>query len=105
MRIARASRKRQYGTCELKAKKKAAPGGGKKPSNKTDRAIRVQYGILGTVGAKSIGVFSYEKVLEANGGTVPCEVRVFPMIVDILVAGGRGAWPSAVSPLWSDRIR
>ena len=40
------ARKRQYGTCELKAKKKAAPRGGKKPSNKTDRAIRVQYGVL-----------------------------------------------------------
>src|ERR1700731_1369791 len=100
---------------ELKAKKKAAPRGGKKPSNKTDRAIRVQYGVLpyrftetnslevllvttqqtrrwiipqgwpikglkppksaareayeeagirGTVGAKSIGAFSYEKCLD-----------------------------------------
>lgn len=136
------ARKRQYGTCELKAKKKAAPRGGKKPSNKTDRAIRVQYGVLpyrftetnslevllvttrqtrrwiipkgwpikglrppksaareayeeagirGTVGAKSIGVFSYEKVLEANGGTVPCEVRIFPMIVKRQL----DAWPEA----------
>jgi len=115
---------------ELKAEKKAAPRGSKKPSNKTDRAIRVQYGVLpyrftnllevllvttrqtrrwiipkgwpikglkpsksatreayeeagirGTVGAKAIGVFSYEKCLDANGITVPCEVRVFPMIV------------------------
>ena len=100
----------------MKAKKKTAPSSGKKPSNKTDRAIRVQYGVLpyqftdtnslevllvttrqtrrwiipkgwpikglkpprsaareayeeagirGTVGAKSIGVFSYEKSLEA----------------------------------------
>lgn len=116
----------------LKQAKKTAPRGGKKPSNKTDRAIRVQYGALpyrftetnslevllvttrqtrrwiipkgwpikglkppksaareayeeagirGTVGAKAIGVFSYEKGLDANGVTVPCEVRVFPMIV------------------------
>ena len=126
----------------MKAKKKAAPRGGKKPSNKTDRAVRVQYGVLpyrftetnslevllvttrqtrrwiipkgwpikglrppksaareayeeagirGTVGAKSIGVFSYEKVLEANGGTVPCEVRIFPMIVKRQL----DAWPEA----------
>jgi len=30
----------------LKQAKKTAPRGGKKPSNKTDRAIRVQYGAL-----------------------------------------------------------
>jgi len=127
---------------ELKAKKKTAPRSGKKPSNKTDRAIRVQYGVLpyrftdtnslevllvttrqtrrwiipkgwpikglkpprsaareayeeagirGTVGAKSIGVFSYEKGLDANGGTVPCEVRVFPMIVKRQL----DTWPEA----------
>jgi 8-oxo-dGTP pyrophosphatase MutT (NUDIX family) len=126
----------------LKAKKKTALRSGKKPSNKTDRAIRVQYGVLpyrftdtnslevllvttrqtrrwiipkgwpikglkpprsaareayeeagirGTVGAKSIGVFSYEKRLEANGGSVPCEVRVFPMIVKRQL----DTWPEA----------
>jgi 8-oxo-dGTP pyrophosphatase MutT (NUDIX family) len=115
------------------AKETTKPRGTKKPVNKTDRAIRVQYGILpyrftetsslemllvttrqtrrwiipkgwpikgltppksaaareayeeagirGTVGAKSIGAFSYEKGIDANGGTVPCEVRVFPMLV------------------------
>jgi 8-oxo-dGTP pyrophosphatase MutT (NUDIX family) len=30
----------------LKAKKKTAPRGGEKPSNKTNRAIRLQYGVL-----------------------------------------------------------
>jgi 8-oxo-dGTP pyrophosphatase MutT (NUDIX family) len=124
------------------AKKKAPQRGGKKSSNKTDRAIRVQYGVLpyrftetnslevllvttrqtrrwiipkgwpikglkppksaaresyeeagirGTVGAKSIGVFSYEKGIDANGGTVPCEVRVFPMIVKRQL----DTWPEA----------
>ena len=127
----------------LKAKKTtAAPLRGKKPSNKGDRAIRVQYGALpyryaatnslevllittrqtrrwiipkgwptkglkppksaareayeeagirGTVGIKSIGVFSYEKCLDANGVTVPCEVRVFPMIVKRQL----DTWPEA----------
>lgn len=84
---------------------KGWPIKGLRPPKSAAREAYEEAGIRGTVGAKSIGVFSYEKVLEANGGTVPCEVRVFPMIVDILVAGGRGAWPSAVSPLWSDRIR
>jgi 8-oxo-dGTP pyrophosphatase MutT (NUDIX family) len=116
----------------LNEEKKAAPRGSKKSANKTDRAIRLQYGVLpyrftetnslelllvttrqtrrwiipkgwpikglnppmsaareayeeagirGTVGAKAIGAFSYKKGLDANGLTVPCEVRVFPMIV------------------------
>jgi hypothetical protein len=47
--------------------------------------------IRGRVGAKSIGVFSYEKGLDANGGTVPCEVRVFPMIVKRQL----DTWPEA----------
>jgi len=123
--------------------KRAAPrGGGKKSSNKIDRAIRLQYGVLpyrftepyslevllvttrqtrrwiipkgwpikglkppksaareayeeagirGTVGAKAIGFFSYEKGLDANGVTVPCEVRVFPMIVK----RQHDVWPEA----------
>ena len=126
----------------LKAKKKTAPRGGEKSSNKTNRAIRLQYGVLpyrftetnslevllvttrqtrrwivpkgwpikglkpprsaareayeeagirGTVGAKAIGVLSYEKGLDASGVTVPCEVRVFPMIVKRQL----DTWPEA----------
>jgi 8-oxo-dGTP pyrophosphatase MutT (NUDIX family) len=126
-----------------KAKKGTAlPRSSKKSPNKTDRAIRVQYGILpyrftetgslevllvttrqtrrwiipkgwpikglrppksaareayeeagirGTVRAKSLGVFSYEKGLEENSCTVPCEVRVFPMIVKRQL----NTWPEA----------
>jgi 8-oxo-dGTP pyrophosphatase MutT (NUDIX family) len=125
-----------------KAEKRTAPRGGKKSSNKKDRAIRVQYGVLpyrftetnslevllvttrqtrrwiipkgwpikglkppksaareayeeagirGTVRAKAIGVFSYEKGFDANGVTVPCEVRVFPMIVKRQL----DVWPEA----------
>jgi len=38
-------------------------------------------GILGTVGSKSVGVFSYRVALEEGRGSVPCEVCVFPMLV------------------------
>ena len=127
---------------ELKTKKKADPRRVKKSSNKTDLAIRVQYGVLpyqftetnslevllvttrqtrrwiipkgwpikglkpsksaareayeetgirGTVGAKAIGVFSFKKSLDANGVAVPCEVRVFPMIVKRQL----DTWPEA----------
>ena len=52
-----------------------------KPPKSAAREAYEEAGIRGTVGAKAIGVFSYEKGLDANGVTVPCEVRVFPMIV------------------------
>lgn len=48
-------------------------------------------GIRGIVGAKAIGAFSYEKGLDASGLTVPCEVRVFPMIVKRQLE----TWPEA----------
>lgn len=36
---------------------------------------------MGTVGSKSVGVFSYRVALEEGRGSVPCEVCVFPMLV------------------------
>ena len=30
---------------------------------------------------KSIGIFSYEKRLDEDGITIPCDVRVFPLLV------------------------
>ena len=35
----------------------------------------------GKIGAKAVGVFAYEKQLENEGVTVPCEVKVFPLLV------------------------
>ena len=70
---------------------KGWPIKGLRPPKSAAREAYEEAGIRGTVGAKSIGVFSYEKVLEANGGTVPCEVRVFPMIVKRQL----DAWPEA----------
>jgi len=122
-----------------KEKRAATQGSGKRLSNKINRAIRLQYGVLpyrftetnslevllvrtrqtrrwiipkgkglkppksaareayeeagirGTVGAKSVGVFSYEKLQEENSGAIPCEVRVFPMIVKRQL----DTWPEA----------
>jgi 8-oxo-dGTP pyrophosphatase MutT (NUDIX family) len=54
---------------------------GIKPPKSAAREAYEEAGIRGTVGTKSIGVFSYEKRLEENSGTVPCEVRVFSMFV------------------------
>ena len=122
-----------------KEKRAATQGSGKRLSNKINRAIRLQYGVLpyrftetnslevllvrtrqtrrwiipkgkglkppksaareayeeagirGTVGAKSVGVFSYEKLQEESSAAIPCEVRVFPMIVKRQL----GTWPEA----------
>jgi hypothetical protein len=37
--------------------------------------------VRGRVGAKSIGLFAYNKSLDGNGIQVNCEVRVFPLLV------------------------
>ena len=38
-------------------------------------------GVSGRVGAKSVGFFAYDKILDENGVRVSCEVRVFPLLV------------------------
>ena len=35
----------------------------------------------GTIRAKSVGFFTYDKCLEENGVIVPCAVRVFPLLL------------------------
>jgi 8-oxo-dGTP pyrophosphatase MutT (NUDIX family) len=70
---------------------KGWPIKGLKPPKSAAREAYEEAGIRGTVGAKSIGAFSYEKGIDANGGTVPCEVRVFPMIVKRQLS----TWPEA----------
>jgi 8-oxo-dGTP pyrophosphatase MutT (NUDIX family) len=60
---------------------KGWPIKGLKPPKSAAREAYEEAAIRGTVVTKSIGVFSYEKRLEENSGTVPCEVRVFSMFV------------------------
>lgn len=60
---------------------KGWPIKGLRPPKSAEREAYEEAGIRGTVGAKSIGAFSYEKALDAHGVTVPCEVQVFPMAV------------------------
>jgi 8-oxo-dGTP pyrophosphatase MutT (NUDIX family) len=60
---------------------KGWPIKGLKPPKSSAREAYEEAGIRGTVGAKSVWVFSYEKLQEENSGAIPCEVRVFPMIV------------------------
>jgi 8-oxo-dGTP pyrophosphatase MutT (NUDIX family) len=61
------------------------------PPKSAAREAYEEAGIRGTVGAKAIGVFCYEKGFDADGVIVPCEVRVFPMIVKRQL----DTWPEA----------
>jgi 8-oxo-dGTP pyrophosphatase MutT (NUDIX family) len=70
---------------------KGWPIKGLKPAKSAAREAYEEAGIQGNVGAKSIGAFFYKKSIDANRGTVPCEVRVFPMIVERQL----DTWPEA----------
>jgi 8-oxo-dGTP pyrophosphatase MutT (NUDIX family) len=60
---------------------KGWPVKGLKPAKSAAREAYEEAGIRGAISAKPIGSFSYEKRLEANGFTVPCEVQVFALSV------------------------
>jgi 8-oxo-dGTP pyrophosphatase MutT (NUDIX family) len=70
---------------------KGWPIKGLKPPKSAAREAFEEAGIRGTVGAKAIGSFRYEKVLIESGLTVPCEARVFPLLVKRQLE----TWPEA----------
>jgi hypothetical protein len=41
----------------------------------------LEAGIRGKIGAKSVGLFKYNKLLDGQGIEVSCEVKVFPLLV------------------------
>jgi 8-oxo-dGTP pyrophosphatase MutT (NUDIX family) len=59
---------------------KGWPKKGKSPHRSAAREAFEEAGVIGAVGRRSVGSFSYEKQLK-NGGFVECEVRVFPLEV------------------------
>jgi len=59
---------------------KGWPKKGKSPHHSAAREAFEEAGVVGAVGRRSVGSFSYEKRLK-NGGAVVCEVRVFPLQV------------------------
>jgi len=70
---------------------KGWPVKGLKPAKSAAREAYEEAGIRGAISAKPIGAFSYDKRLEENGFTVPCEVRVFAMSVRRQLK----SWPEA----------
>jgi 8-oxo-dGTP pyrophosphatase MutT (NUDIX family) len=59
---------------------KGWPKKGKSPHRSAAREAFEEAGVIGAIGKRAIGSFSYEKRLK-NGGSVECEVRVFPLEV------------------------
>jgi 8-oxo-dGTP pyrophosphatase MutT (NUDIX family) len=59
---------------------KGWPKKGKSPHRSAAREAFEEAGVLGAVGKRPVGSFSYEKRLK-NGESVECEVRVFPLEV------------------------
>jgi 8-oxo-dGTP pyrophosphatase MutT (NUDIX family) len=60
---------------------KGWPIKGLKPAKSAAREAYEEAGVRGSVRTKAIGIFSYEKRSEEDGITIPCEVRVFPLLV------------------------
>jgi 8-oxo-dGTP pyrophosphatase MutT (NUDIX family) len=60
---------------------KGWPIRGMRPPKSAAREAFEEAGVRGPVGAKSIGRFAYDKILDENGLQVSCEVRVFPLLV------------------------
>jgi 8-oxo-dGTP pyrophosphatase MutT (NUDIX family) len=70
---------------------KGWPIKGLKPAKSAAREAYEEAGIRGAISGKSIGAFCYDKNLEESGLIVPCEVRVFSLIVKRQLI----TWPEA----------
>ena len=70
---------------------KGWPIKGLKPAKSAAREAYEEAGIRGSVKTKAIGIFSYEKRSNEDGITIPCDVRVFPL----LVKRQSKAWPES----------
>jgi 8-oxo-dGTP pyrophosphatase MutT (NUDIX family) len=70
---------------------KGWPIKGLKPAMSAAREAYEEAGIRGSVKTKAIGIFAYEKRLDEDGITIPCDVRVFPL----LVKRQSKAWPES----------
>lgn len=68
---------------------KGWPIKGMKPAKAAAREAFEEAGVTGTVSAKPLGTFVYDKTLDEEGEVVPCEVTVFPLLVDRQAR----AWP------------
>jgi 8-oxo-dGTP pyrophosphatase MutT (NUDIX family) len=60
---------------------KGWPIKGLRPAKSAAREAFEEAGVRGKIGAKTLGLFTYEKSLDEEGVEATCEVRVFPLLV------------------------
>lgn len=60
-----------------------------KPAEAAAREAYEEAGVRGSIARRAIGRFRYDKLLDADGLTVPCEVKVFALRVERQAK----AWP------------
>jgi 8-oxo-dGTP pyrophosphatase MutT (NUDIX family) len=60
---------------------KGWPIKGLKPAKSAAREAYEEAGVRGSIKTKAIGVFFYEKRSDDDGIIIPCDVRVFPLLV------------------------
>ena len=60
---------------------KGWPIKGLRPAKSAAREAFEEAGVRGKIGAKSVGLFKYNKLLDEHGIEVSCEVKVFPLLV------------------------
>jgi 8-oxo-dGTP pyrophosphatase MutT (NUDIX family) len=70
---------------------KGWPIKGLKPAKSAAREAYEEAGIRGSVKMKAIGIIAYEKRSDEDGITVPCDVRVFPLLVK---RQSKAEWPT-----------
>jgi 8-oxo-dGTP pyrophosphatase MutT (NUDIX family) len=62
-----------------------------KPRESAAREAYEEAGVLGTTDEKSIGWFTYDKMLDAEGRSVSCKVSVYPLRVEAQLE----TWPES----------
>lgn len=75
---------------------KGWPIKGLKPAESAAREAFEEAGVRGRIGMKSIGLFTYTKLLDENGIHASCEVKVYPL----LVKRQSKAWPESEQRLF-----
>jgi 8-oxo-dGTP pyrophosphatase MutT (NUDIX family) len=61
---------------------KGWPIKGLKPAKSAAREAYEEAGVRGVIAPKAVGSFRYDKTLEDDGRIVPCEIHVFPLLVE-----------------------
>ncbi len=75
---------------------KGWPIKGLKPPQSAAREAYEEAGVRGAITGKAIGSFTYDKHLDEGRGEVPCEVKLFPLLVKRQLK----SWPEMAEREW-----